>query len=143
MRRGFTLIELLVAILVVGIAGALLLPAWVRSIRNDKIARCLSNFQALGKAVEAHRAKHGSGPASTGAAFWSDLLPGASCPFGAPYRGPAKAIEPLAGQVPIAADAVDGHGRGAGGCVLLRDGSCGVARPRDSAWTLAAEMTRP
>lgn len=146
---GLTAVELVVVIMVVGIGAAVTVPALLRGGRNDHLARCESNLRALWKADAAHRAKAGSAPSARGRAYWDAVaanekdIRACSFPGHAPYRGPAADPGSLRPLDPIGADALDSHGPGEGGNVLLKTGEIRASRERDGLWKIAAEKLAP
>jgi len=58
-RCGFTLIELLVVIGIIGLLGALLLPALSRARAQGKRISCISNLRQLGLAVQMYLSENG------------------------------------------------------------------------------------
>ena len=59
------------------------------------------------------------------------------------YRGPATDPANLRPVDPIGADALDSHGPGEGGNVLLKNGEVRASRERDGLWKLSAERLAP
>lgn len=140
MRRrdaGITIVEVTAAITIVGIVIALLIPAWSRSARFDKVLGCQGHlralYQAKGKAAP-------PGPDDFGGAYWvrltktspplvaADVL---RCPLlelpDAPacqYLGPAADPSKFDPKDPLGSDLERNHSSDGkqGGNVLLING---------------------
>lgn len=138
MRRrdaGITIVEVTAAITIVGIVIALLVPAWVRSARFDKVLGCQGNLRTL------HQAKAAPpGPDEFGGAYWVRLTKTSPplvaadalrCPLfqlpDAPacqYLGPAADPSKLDAKDPLGSDLEHNHSSDGkqGGNVLLNSG---------------------
>lgn len=142
---GLTAVELVVVIMVLGIGAAVTVPAVLRGGRNDRLARCEANLRELWKA-DSTRPK--GLPFEPGASYWGAVvhdIDELACPLSnhARYRGPASNPATLRPADPIGADALDSHGPGEGGNVLLKNGEVRASRERDGLWKLAAERLAP
>jgi len=51
-RRGFTLIELLLVVALIGIIGAIVVPAFLSILRQTSIKRVISDIEAIGFEIE-------------------------------------------------------------------------------------------
>lgn len=140
MRRhdaGVTIVEITAAITVVGIAVALLIPAWIRSSRFDKVLACQGNLRTL---HQAQAKAPPPGPEDFGRAYWVRLTKTSPplvqptalrCPLvhaaDAPpcqYLGPATDPSKFDGKDPIGCDMEYNHSADGkqGGNVLLKSG---------------------
>jgi hypothetical protein len=140
MRRrdaGITIVEVAAAVTLVGIVLALLLPAWVRSARFEKVLACQENLRALHHASSTAPAP---GADHLGSAYWVRLTKTSPplvsektlrCPLvqqpEAPecqYLGPASDPAKSEAKEPIGCDATHNHSEdgGQGGNVLLKSG---------------------
>jgi prepilin-type N-terminal cleavage/methylation domain-containing protein len=149
---GFTAVELIVVIIVVGIAAAVTVPAFLRGARNDRLAICESRLKSLWSLESTRRAKGLPVPGAKGREYWSKLVEGdakqaewLSCPLSPrlPYRGPPTdpaVLQPLA---PVGADAPGSHGHDEGGNILLKTGEVRACRERDDLWKAAADFLVP
>ncbi len=85
-RRGFTLVELLTVIGIIAVLVAILFPVLGRARSSARKARCLSNLQQLGTAIETYvQDNHGFLPP------WSITHPGIN-----PWTAPPDAIKNVA-----------------------------------------------
>lgn len=161
MRRGFTLVEVLLVILVVGVTSAILLPAILRSGRNEKVARCRAHLRGLWEGQLLYRARHGGGAflETTGSAFWLELtrtsppiIPPDSetlhCPMAGRrsacgYRGPRRAVRLLGELDPVGLDQLENHGPGEGGTVLYLNGQVSIVVEKSRSWQQVVDGTVP
>jgi prepilin-type N-terminal cleavage/methylation domain-containing protein len=154
--EGFTLVELMVVVVVLGVAVALLAPAFARASRHEKIEACSANLKAL---HEAQRLYYGSAQASApelGKAYWEKLAKAAPpliqpnrliCPLADPeststtqYLGPAADPRLTTTDDPIGCDVETNHSpRGQeGGNVLLKSGAVvNDHSPYEGPWGIA------
>lgn len=145
-RQGFTLAELAAAIVAAAILASLILPAWLRVRRNDRIRACSANLSALWKASK-------DGAAAPGPAFWKASTPalllcpvkGGAAAEGGDYRGPAATIVSYGENDPVGADRPANHSHGGpseGGNVLLKSGAVQTVIPDDELWIAAGRLTK-
>ena len=140
MRRrdaGITIVEVAAAITIVGIIVALLVPAWMRSARFEKVLACQGNLRALH-----HAASQAPPPGADelGRAYWVRLTKTSPplvaaetlrCPLvhhpDAPacqYFGPPSDPAKLDAKDPVGCDFPLSHSEdgGQGGNILLKSG---------------------
>lgn len=140
MRRresGVTLVEVAAAVTLVGILLALLIPAWMRGRRFEKVLACEGHFHAL---YTAQAKAPAAGPTELGSQYWVRLTKSAPplvesdslrCPLADPLESPAcqylgPAINPAQAspKEPIGCDLEHNHSEDGkeGGNVLMKSG---------------------
>src|SRR5262252_2703692 len=72
-RAGWTLVELMVVVVLVAVVVALLVPAFARSSRQEKVEACAANLKALHQAQQAYYAASHVSP-DLGRGYWEKLM---------------------------------------------------------------------
>ena len=140
MRRrdaGITIVEVAAAITIVGIIVALLVPAWMRSARFEKVLACQGNLRTLHQAASKAPAP---GADELGRAYWVRLTKTSPplvsaetlrCPLvhhpeapACQYFGPTSDPAKFDAKDPIGCDMPPNHSEdgGQGGNILLKSG---------------------
>ncbi len=64
LRQGFTLIEILVVVAIIGMLGAVAVPAYMSYLADARVATTRSLISNVDVAVKSYNMKHGKYPAS-------------------------------------------------------------------------------
>lgn len=128
---GFTLAEILVVATALGILLTLLVPAFSRTGRRERLLGCISNLKALHAGQQAYYAVEGADRSLRGTGLWNTLVgtghlaPEAlSCPLvedpdECTYLGPAREVPGMDPNSLLACDDRRNHGEGRTGGNLL------------------------
>lgn len=66
LRRGFTLVELLIVVIILAILAAIVVPQFVASTSDAKLAALDSNLRNIRSAIALYNQQHGEYPAANG-----------------------------------------------------------------------------
>lgn len=72
-RSGFTLIELLIVVAIIGVLAAIAVPNFLNAQTRAKVARCYSDQQALGSALEMYNVDNGRFPYMGPPNYWYSI----------------------------------------------------------------------
>lgn len=140
-RYGFTLVEVLLVVVVLTILLALILPAFGRARRQERVELCAAHLKTLHQAQLSHYARAAVAAPELGGAYWGNLgktspplvqpetltcpLDSAETPEPIQYLGPAVDPRTQAKDVPIGCDRPVNHSDSGreGGNVLMKSGS--------------------